>query len=230
MSHGSVPRTTTNVSDNAALRHRGRLAADWTRECDERNSHATRTECECHAQRRRHLRAPQARLCTHLTDDEAKGILSSSRRAALESAVIDHRNVLVGGGTGIGKTTFVNALLKITAERTEDRLLVIEDTPEHGIGVPRQHAARNPRRAQPSPMRIPMGGVLPLHGQARRQAVYRGVPKAVVVQAQRHLHLAQGGGHQVRVGSRRQRRGETRRPTPTRRFRSWATISSRSDT
>jgi type IV secretion system protein VirB11 len=47
-------------------------------------------------------------------------------------AVRSGRNILISGGTGSGKTTFLNALLKAIPE--EDRLIVIEDTPEVKLG------------------------------------------------------------------------------------------------
>jgi type IV secretion system protein VirB11 len=43
--------------------------------------------------------------------------------------VLDRKNVLVGGGTGSGKTTFANALLQVVAE-TGDRVHIVEDTVE----------------------------------------------------------------------------------------------------
>jgi Flp pilus assembly CpaF family ATPase len=41
----------------------------------------------------------------------------------------------VGGGTGSGKTTFLNALLREVA-RTEDRVYLVEDTPELQCSAP----------------------------------------------------------------------------------------------
>lgn len=49
-------------------------------------------------------------------------------------AVREGRNIVISGGTGTGKTTFLNALLKEVPHT--DRLIVIEDTPE----VKLQHA------------------------------------------------------------------------------------------
>lgn len=46
----------------------------------------------------------------------------------LRLAVHSRRNILVSGGTSTGKTTFLNALLREVAP--EERLIVIEDTPE----------------------------------------------------------------------------------------------------
>lgn len=49
-------------------------------------------------------------------------------------AVKAGRNIVISGGTGTGKTTFLNALLKEIPET--DRLIVIEDTPEVKLGHP----------------------------------------------------------------------------------------------
>ncbi len=47
------------------------------------------------------------------------------------TAIEMRKNIIVGGSTGSGKTTFLNAILKKMAELTPDeRFLVIEDTPE----------------------------------------------------------------------------------------------------
>jgi type IV secretion system protein VirB11 len=49
-------------------------------------------------------------------------------RTFFSRAVKEGRNIVISGGTGTGKTTFLNALLKEIPE--SDRLIVIEDTPE----------------------------------------------------------------------------------------------------
>jgi len=49
-------------------------------------------------------------------------------RAFFSKAVREGRNIVISGGTGTGKTTFLNALLKEIPET--DRVIVIEDTPE----------------------------------------------------------------------------------------------------
>jgi type IV secretion system protein VirB11 len=49
-------------------------------------------------------------------------------RPFFSKAVREGRNIVISGGTGTGKTTFLNALLKEIPHT--DRLIVIEDTPE----------------------------------------------------------------------------------------------------
>ena len=75
------------------------------------------------------MRKP-ARVVFSLEDYVRCGVLSPNQHEALLEAIASHANILIGGGTGCGKTTFANALLKVIAERTEDRVLIIEDTPE----------------------------------------------------------------------------------------------------
>jgi type IV secretion system protein VirB11 len=74
------------------------------------------------------LRKP-ASIVFSLDDYVAKGILQPRHRDALVAAVRDHQNILIGGGTGSGKTTLANALLQVVAQ-SDDRVLIIEDTPE----------------------------------------------------------------------------------------------------
>jgi type IV secretion system protein VirB11 len=59
------------------------------------------------------------------------GILTPKEKEFLCGAIRDHRNILVTGGTGSGKTTFVNGLLgEATAQFPSERLIIIEDTGE----------------------------------------------------------------------------------------------------
>jgi P-type conjugative transfer ATPase TrbB len=74
------------------------------------------------------LRKP-AKVVFSLQDYVARGIVTANQVRALRDAIITRKNILVGGGTGSGKTTFVNALLREIA-RTDDRIYVVEDTPE----------------------------------------------------------------------------------------------------
>ena len=75
------------------------------------------------------LRKP-AKVVFSLDDYVKRQILLPSQRDALVRAVHAHDNILIGGGTGSGKTTFANALLKVIAEDSGDRVHIVEDTPE----------------------------------------------------------------------------------------------------
>jgi type IV secretion system protein VirB11 len=74
------------------------------------------------------LRKP-AKVVFGLDDYVERMILTPNEAAALRAAVRERRNILVGGGTGSGKTTFANALLREVASTT-DRVYLVEDNPE----------------------------------------------------------------------------------------------------
>jgi len=59
------------------------------------------------------------------------GIMTPTQYEALKSFVANHRNILVIGGTGSGKTTLVNAIINemVVCDPTE-RVFIIEDTGE----------------------------------------------------------------------------------------------------
>ena len=66
-----------------------------------------------------------------LGEYEESGRISAAQRSLLVAAVAERRNILVVGGTGTGKTTFINALLRhLEAESPNDRIVLIEDTRE----------------------------------------------------------------------------------------------------
>lgn len=66
-----------------------------------------------------------------LDDYAAAGIISVAQRAEFRRAAIEHRNVLIAGGTNSGKTTLANALLKeITDLFPSERIVILEDTVE----------------------------------------------------------------------------------------------------
>lgn len=76
------------------------------------------------------IRKPAIKLFS-LDDYVEQGALSASHCAVLKAAVEAHRNVLVIGGTGSGKTTFVNALIAhMVAADPNERLVILEDTRE----------------------------------------------------------------------------------------------------
>jgi type IV secretion system protein TrbB len=81
------------------------------------------------------LRKP-ARVIFSLDDYVNQGILLPAQREALAAAVRARDNILIGGGTGSGKTTFANALVKVIAEDTTDRVHIVEDTPELQCSAP----------------------------------------------------------------------------------------------
>ena len=74
------------------------------------------------------LRKP-AKVVFTLDEYVSHGILTADQSLALKSAVRQRKNVLIGGGTGSGKTTLANALLGEISE-TGDRLYLVEDNPE----------------------------------------------------------------------------------------------------
>lgn len=64
-------------------------------------------------------------------DSYVPGVMTAEQRIALRDAVVAHENILVCGGTGSGKTTLCNALLKeMTDLFPEERIVVLEDTGE----------------------------------------------------------------------------------------------------
>ena len=74
------------------------------------------------------LRKP-ARTVFGLEQYVAAGILTESQAECLRAAVRARQNILVGGGTGSGKTTLANALLREVAQ-TGDRVYLVEDNAE----------------------------------------------------------------------------------------------------
>jgi type IV secretion system protein VirB11 len=81
------------------------------------------------------LRKP-ALLVFSLDDYVERQIVTPAQRDALTRAVHARDNILIGGGTGSGKTTFANALLRVVAVDTTDRVHIIEDTPELQCAAP----------------------------------------------------------------------------------------------
>jgi type IV secretion system protein VirB11 len=76
------------------------------------------------------IRKRPTRIYT-LADYVAQGALTPGLKRSLEEAVARRKNILVAGGTGSGKTTFVNAVLKaMTDHGPRENFLLIEDTPE----------------------------------------------------------------------------------------------------
>lgn len=60
-----------------------------------------------------------------------QGIMPAHVPALLIDALVNRQNILVTGGTGSGKTTLVNALIRALSEHCpDDRLVILEDTME----------------------------------------------------------------------------------------------------
>jgi pilus assembly protein CpaF len=89
---------------------------------------------------------PSARLGTYLTIRKfsrdvmsldtlvSLGSISETAREFLEICVRLHKNIIVAGGTGTGKTSLLNALS--TAVPAEERIVVIEDSSELRLNQP----------------------------------------------------------------------------------------------
>jgi type IV secretion system protein VirB11 len=80
-----------------------------------------------------------------LDDYVAAGIMTGEHAAFIRQAVANRENILVGGGTGSGKTTLANAILKEIG-RMAGRVLTVEDTLELQVEadeVVRQRTVRN---------------------------------------------------------------------------------------
>lgn len=61
----------------------------------------------------------------------AGGIMTPEQCASIKNAIRAHRNILVIGGTGSGKTTLVNAVInEMVSEFPSERVFIIEDTGE----------------------------------------------------------------------------------------------------
>jgi type IV secretion system protein VirB11 len=59
------------------------------------------------------------------------GIMSSEQKKLICTAVRDHKNILVIGGTGTGKTTLTNAIIhEMVLSDPDERILIMEDTGE----------------------------------------------------------------------------------------------------
>ncbi|EMK3344942.1 MULTISPECIES: P-type conjugative transfer ATPase TrbB [Vibrio] len=59
------------------------------------------------------------------------GIMSEAQKDALVNIISQKKNILVVGGTGSGKTTLANAIIRETVEQfPNDRFIIIEDTSE----------------------------------------------------------------------------------------------------
>lgn len=73
----------------------------------------------------------------------------------LEDAIMTRKNILIAGGTGSGKTTFVNAVLdSLSSMRPQDRVLLLEDTVELQCNMPNVYAMRTDSRSNTTMQRL----------------------------------------------------------------------------
>ncbi|RTM03402.1 MAG: P-type conjugative transfer ATPase TrbB [Hyphomicrobiales bacterium] len=86
------------------------------------------------------IRKPAVAVFT-LDDYVAAGIMSAAQAETLREGVSARANILVAGGTSTGKTTLTNALLAEVA-KTDDRVVIIEDTRELQCAAPNLVAMR----------------------------------------------------------------------------------------
>jgi len=76
------------------------------------------------------IRKKATKICT-FNDYVSDGALDPFHRDYLEKAIKARKNILVVGGTGTGKTTFLNAVLEAIARISPDhRIISLEDLPE----------------------------------------------------------------------------------------------------
>jgi type IV secretion system protein VirB11 len=74
------------------------------------------------------LRKPPKKIFS-LDDYVQSGIMSQTQADFIVEAVNERKNILIGGGTGSGKTTLSNAILQAVS-KTGDRVYIVEDNPE----------------------------------------------------------------------------------------------------
>jgi len=76
------------------------------------------------------MRRPAAKIFT-LEEYLANGQLQKEEYNLICEYIKERKNILIGGSTGSGKTTFTNAILKKMVEYTpNDRFYIVEDVPE----------------------------------------------------------------------------------------------------
>ena len=83
------------------------------------------------------IRKKASRIFT-LEEYVERGIMTPDIAAELRDATIHHKNILVAGGTGSGKSTLTNAILHALAQAigNSERILIIEDVAELQCAVP----------------------------------------------------------------------------------------------
>lgn len=77
------------------------------------------------------VRRSAVRMSMPLDEYVAKGVMTEREREALVKAVVDRKNILIGGATATGKTTLANALLRVVADQTpDDHVFIAQNNPE----------------------------------------------------------------------------------------------------
>ena len=74
------------------------------------------------------IRKPNKRIFT-LDEYVEIGSMRKEQKEYLENAVKEAKNIVIFGGTGTGKTTIINSLIKIL-KGTSERIAVVEEVPE----------------------------------------------------------------------------------------------------
>lgn len=62
------------------------------------------------------------------------GTITATQFDFLQDAIRKHKNIVISGGTGSGKTTIMNSIM--TLIDNEERLVIVEDTPELVVAQP----------------------------------------------------------------------------------------------
>lgn len=143
----------------------------------------------------------KALMVFSLDDYVAQGIMLEEQKKLIQQAILEKRNILVVGGTGSGKTTLTNAIIKEMVSLTpEDRLVIMEDTAEiqceaenavilhTSINVSMQSLLKATMRLRPD--RIIVGEVRGAEALALLKAWNTGHPGGI---ATLHANSADGG-------------------------------------
>ncbi len=89
------------------------------------------------------FRPPLTSAASFVVRKPPSGVISAGGAHVVRRAVEERWNVLVAGGTGSGKTTLANAVLKEVTDRCpHDRIVILEDTVELQCAAPDHLALR----------------------------------------------------------------------------------------
>jgi type IV secretion system protein VirB11 len=81
--------------------------------------------------------------------------ITEEHATRLREALENRKNILIAGGTGSGKTTFVNALLDVLNDlNPEDRLVVLEDTLELQYSLENVYSLRTDEKSETTMQRL----------------------------------------------------------------------------